>query len=247
MYCKELTFGSMIESPDYGKSDWDKRTVQYLVENYSKVRRKVKLMGRGLMDYQIDDIMSELAVYFKRADDYDIERAYNPMVDTYLSLEGYVSVGIKHCIQRHRTEKYKHDVKMANNVIRYEDGERSIFDTIPDEVSLEDLDNLCYDLRVILKSIRCMRYYYGMDIYMLIYIRELTDRNPTMYFNILEALGVTKKDLSDTEKRLTNSDIKGLIRALSLHDKDDLLCALEPYVYGCECIKKAVVGLLNEG
>lgn len=242
MYCKALTYSNMVEVPDYDSNDWEKRTVQYIIKNYNKVRKTVRMMGKGLLsEYQIDDIMSDVAIYFKEAGDYDIERAYNEVADTYLSLEGYISVGIKHCIQRYNSENYRREKNLVCTTIMCEDGEKDIFDTIQDVGSLNEINNIGYNLCDILKSIRCMRYKYGVDIYMLIYIRMITRNNVDMYFSILEALGVNKRDLAETEKKLSSEpDMQYLIKAISLSEGKDTLVEIEKYVYGCNQLKKAI-------
>lgn len=241
MYCKALTYSNMVEVPDYDSNDWEKRTVQYIIKNYNKVKKMVRTMSKGMAEYQIDDIMSDVAMYFKNAGDYDIERAYNEVADSYLSLEGYISVGIKHCIQRYNSDKYKREKILVCNTIMCEDGEKDIFDTIQDTESLSEINNIGYNLCSILKSIRCMRYRYGVDIYMLIYIRMITKNRASMYFSILEALGVNKRDLTETEKRISKEpDIQYLIKAISLRESRDTLVEIEKYVYGCSQLKQAV-------
>ena len=246
MYCKALTYSNMLEIPEVENNDWEKRTVQYILKNYNKVRKTVRFMGKGLSEYQIDDIMSDVVLYFKDAGDYDIERAYNEVTDTYLSLEGYISVGIKHCIQRYKTEVYGHEKNVVHSTVISEDGEKDIFDTIQDRSSLDEMNNIGYDLGSALKSIRCMRYRYGIDIYMLIYIRLLTKNKSNMYFNILEALGISKRELAETERKLSReTDMQCLVKAICLNESADIISEIEKYVYGCNQLKEAVNMVMN--
>mgnify|MGYP000875685891 CR=1 FL=1 len=61
MYCRALTYGNMLEVENDDSSDWNKRTVRYILENYKKVKKMVRIMGKGLLEYQVDDIMSDVA------------------------------------------------------------------------------------------------------------------------------------------------------------------------------------------
>ena len=228
--------------------DWEKRTVRYILDNYNKVKKIVRMMGKGLTEYQVDDIMSDIAIYFKDASDYDIERAYNESTDSYIPLEGYIAVGIKYCIQRYKTESYGKEKNLiySTNSNDDESKERDIFDTIQDNSSLEEMNNIGYDLENTLYSIRSMRYKYGIDIYMLIYIRLLTNNNSDKYFKILEAMGITKKELMDTERKISReSDMQCLIKALCLNENEKLIECLEKYVYGCKQLKTAITQILN--
>lgn len=241
MYCKALTYYNMLEMPEKESNDWDKRTVQFIINNYNKVRKMVRVMAKGVPDYQIDDIMSDVVIYFKDADDYDIERAYNESTDTYLSLEGYISVGIKHCIQRYKTDSYGHEKHLVHSTLITEDGEKDLFDTIEDRSSLDRMDCIGYDLENAFNSVRCLRYKYGIDIYMVIYLRLLTGNDSDLYFNVLEALGISKRELSDIQRKMSRElDMQYLIKTICLHDKEKVLQEIEKYVYGRQKIKEAV-------
>ena len=248
MYCRALTYGNMLEVENDDSSDWNKRTVRYILENYKKVKKMVRIMGKGLLEYQVDDIMSDVAVYFKNANDYDIERAYNESTDSYIPIEGYIAVGIKHCIQRYKTERYGNEKNVVHTINNNDEDskERDVFDTIQDNSSLDEMNNIGYDLDTTLSAIRSMRYKYGIDIYMIIYIRLLTNSNSEKYFKILEAIGVSKKELNDTEKKLSKEfDMQCLIKAICLNETERLISSIEGYVYGCKQLKKAVNQILE--
>lgn len=239
--CKPL-ISNLIEPEMQEKDIWEKQTLKYVAQNFDKVKRSIA--NKGLKHHQVDEIMSDLILYLEKAGDYDVYRANNVGNDGTISLENYISISIKFCIQRYRSNLSEQIQIFETSVIR--DGEeRDIIDNIPDKDKISDVD---LDLDSMLHLMQGARYKYGIDIYMLLYINLLVDggKNKEKYDNILQSLGISTKDLKDTERKvLSESEALETIKSVCCcSDTKEAISKIEKYVYAHKIIKDAITSMV---
>jgi hypothetical protein len=105
---------------------------------------------------------------------------------------------------------------------------------MPDYINIEDE----------VRSAECLRYKYGVDIPLLVYLRFLCDDNERFRECIELLLGIKyMSELKTIEKKLRRDEIFiAFISALSSLDKKDALKALKKIVHGAESIERALQG-----
>ncbi len=240
----------MEEENDELSLGWEKETVQYAVENKKKIIQLIRSNTRGItninaMDYE--DIYSEFLEYLYKSSDYDIQKATEySSSGSMVTLEGYVNNCVRYCIKRYITAAYRRDKVIVREPIVDDEGkEKELLETLQDEKSSEEFENICYDVESYLNSIEYKRYRYGADIFLLLYVRILTlEMDNSKYRSILEVLGVPKKDLAEIEKKLTtDQDIMQAFKAVTLCDTEQAIEFLERKVYGAKQIRKTIKGL----
>jgi hypothetical protein len=105
---------------------------------------------------------------------------------------------------------------------------------MPDYINIEDE----------VRSAECLRYKYGVDIPLLVYLRFLCDDDET-YRGLVELLLGIKyvSEFRALEKKLRQDEVFiAFVTALSSLSKEEALVALEGIVYGAKSIKEAVKG-----
>lgn len=246
---EKLIAGPLFEESSEDVKGWQKETVNYVASNRSKILRQIRAIAKtkrkqSLQTADVEDIYSEILLYLYNCDDYNINKAIDrSSTGNIVSLEGYLNVCIKFCVIRHCNQmKNVETDTMSDTIISGEDKELSIFDTIPDKSSDITLDHLVYDFRTLCESCTPVRYRYGTDIYLVLYIRLLTSFDVTgeTYKTILSILGITKKDLSKIEKGSEDEIMFGFAKAISLSDASEAISILEEYVYSSNLIKDMV-------
>ena len=148
-------------------------------------------------------------------------------------------VCLKNIIKRTVTSYYKYTSMLVYDVV-YDEEELSILDSIPDERYMPDYVDVYEDI----KSAECLRYKYGVDIPLLVYLRFLCDDDET-YRGLVELLLGIKyvSEFRALEKKVRQDEVFiAFISALSSLDKKDALKALKKIVYGAESIERALQG-----
>lgn len=224
----------IIFEGELSSNRWDKLTVKFALEAKPKLMALInkKLLRYGLAgQIEANEIYQELLLYLKSTKDYDL---------TYkCTLEAYVVVCLKNIIKRAVTSYYKYTSMLVYNVV-YDEKELSILDSIPDERYMPDYVDVYEDV----KSAECLRYKYGVDIPLLVYLRFLCDDDET-YRGLVELLLGIKyvSEFRALEKKLRQDEVFiAFISALSNLDKQDALRALKKIVYGAESIERALQG-----
>ena len=88
-----------------------------------------------------------------------------------------------------------------------------------------------------------MRYKYGVDIPLLVYLRFLCDDDERYREYIELLMGIKYFELKLMEKKLKRDEIFiAFLNALSSLDKQDALQALKKIVHGAESIERALQG-----
>lgn len=220
---------------------WEKDTIRYINENRQKVAKAIKKYAKSVCKYNvqsadIDDIISEILMYLYRSDDYNITKAIERSNSgSIVSLEGYVNSCIRNCVLRYYTKEYKDGKDIIRESLENDEGkELSIFDTITDEKSTEDYEYIVYDLKQICEENECNRYKYGVDIYLLWYLRLLSLReNKTNKYNeILNILGISKRDISNMAEETKKDGIMAeFAKAISYYDINEAIDIIEEYIY----------------
>lgn len=242
-----LVYSPLIEE-EQSVSGWSKSTIDYINQNRSKVIKTVKGIAKSISKQtlqvaDIEDIYSEILMYLYKCDDYNLSKAIERSSSgSIVSLEGYVNSCIKYCVIRYITTAYKVDKETVREYTDKDGKELSIFDTISD-AKASDFENLMFDLDQQCKISEHIRYKYGPDIYLIWYVRLLTMSNGTeeAYKDILNVLGVSKKELLNIEKSAYQDDImKNFAKSISNSGIDKSINILEEYVYSANKIKEVV-------
>lgn len=225
---------------------WSKSTLKFVTENYEQVKRMVKLQCKGMNEHERNDIISNVVDYFIDSPDYNIERAYNEETDTYITLESYISISIKHVIKRYKSEEYKRDSGVIKS-FKSEDGtEKSAIDFLPDAKANKDYNSVECSVTDALDSVQNLRYYFGMDLYLLIYLELATWKEKSKdcegtYTLILNSLGISKKHMSYIKNKVRkNEEVGSLMSALCEVGREEAIKYLENYVYGIRHIKRVL-------
>lgn len=225
----------LIFEGDDSSYGWDKLTISFAFENKPKL---LALINKELMKYglagriEASEVYQELLLYLASTKDYD--SSYGKA-----NIEAYVVICLKHIIKRAVTSYYKYTSMLVYNVV-YGEKELSILDSIPDERYMPDYVDVYEDV----KSAECLRYKYGVDIPLLVYLRFLCDDDET-YRGLVELLLGIKyvSEFRALEKKVRQDEVFiAFISALSSLDKQDALKALKKIVYGAESIERALQG-----
>ncbi len=227
--------------------DWEKQTVQYLINNENKVIRLINYKAKKLSSFisaDAEDVYIESLLYFKSAPDYDINKAILRSENGKpITLENYINACITCVLNRQIAKIYKRNTELANVLYDDEGKVESLFERLADESLSELIENAGTDIRSDLTNIEHKRYKFGIDIFQLFYIRLLTmNISEKQYRNILEALGITKKTLKDLEAHLiADDDVMQVIKAISISKNEKAaISALEKKVYGAKVIKETI-------
>lgn len=227
---------------------WSKDTIDYAVNNkrkiYKAIRGVAKSKGKILPNADVEDIYQTVLDYLYRCDDYKIEKAYTDKA--FVSLEGYVHTCTKYCVIRYVTDMYTDEKnKISENTYDDEGKELSIFDTIADKKADINCDDMGMTLRKVCKQFESYRYGFGPDIFMLWFIRleTILYHKEDRYKDILTILGVTKKELSDIERRTcTDGAMLSIAKAVSVIGVKESINVLKDFTYSYKNIE-AVVNL----
>lgn len=243
-YCPPFEEEKSIES----ELIWKKDTIQYLINNKLHIIRIIRKLMNSYSESDIYEVYSNLIYYFSKAEDYSIEKAKErSQTGEIIPIDSYIIKCTKYIVNRFKADKYKRERMIKRNFIIDEEGEKKdIFDRIPDERAGNAFKNVEYDLETYLENIQYIRYKYEADIFLILYIRLITNDNDDLYKTILEVLGISKKKLREIENKASlDEDFKQLIKAISLRDKEEVIRRLEKYIYGVKQLKKAIKDLRN--
>lgn len=248
---ESLLAGPLFEETSEDVTGWEKETVHYVLDNKEKIMRQISGIAKSkrkqpLQVYDVEDLYATILEYLYKSDDYNLNKAVDrSSTGALVSLEGYVNVCIKFCVIRYCNEmRIPGDGKelVSDVIISGEDKELSIFDTMPDHTSDITLDHLMFDLRTLCDCCTPVRYKYGPDIFLILYVRLLTSFDTTghAFKNALSVLGITKKDLSNIEKNSGDEVVCGLTKAITLIEYKEAIEILEDYVYSSCLIKNMI-------
>lgn len=246
-----ITYCPLIEEKQSVKG-WSKQTVDYIIKNKNEVYKIIRgvsrrIANRPLQNSDIDDIYSEIVIYLYNSDDYNIEKAITrSSCDSVVSLQGYINSCIKFCVLRYMSDAYKDErTKVRDGWIK-DDIELSIFDMLNDKQSDLQFDEIIFDLEQHCLMYEYIRYKYGHDIFLIFYVRLLTlldSSNKDVYKDILNILGVNKKELIEIERKAKRDDaLVGIAKAIVSTTLDEAINILERFVYSAQSIKDFVLG-----
>ena len=225
---------------------WNKATIDYIMTHkrmvYSTIRGIARSRGKFLAYADVEDLFQIITTYLFKCDDYNLEKACTE--NTIVSLEGYVKTCIKYCTIRYVTNMYDDEkVKISEYVTDDEGKEMSIFDTVSDNSHEYTFNSYGYDLREICDMFECERYTFGPDIFLVWFVRLQTmmKGKSDKYKDVLEMLGISKKELLDIEK---NSVVDGVMasiaRAVSIVGVEEAIDILRDYTYSYKRIVDVV-------
>lgn len=228
---------------------WFKSTIDYVESNKTKVHNSIrgiaKSLNKNLQRADVEDIYMEIIEYLYSCDDYNVSKAYERSnAGVIVSLEGYVHTCIRFCVIRYVTSSFNNDKHIMSEHITDEDGkELSLFDTIYDSKNSIQFSTPLYPLDTICKSFECDRYAFGPDIFQVWFVRMLTIiyEKAESYKDILQVLGITKKEIDGVEKE-SNADgaMISIAKAITLITAEEAVSILKKYTYSAEQIQKVV-------
>lgn len=242
-----LVYSPLLEEGSDNQVGWDKSTVDFIIKNRSKVYRQIKGIAkkyrRDVQQADVEDMYMDILQYIYHASDYDINKAYENSGDnSVLSLEGYLNVCINLCVLRFCVSLNEIDKYVVHDrVLKDGEFEFSLLDNATDKDSLERIEQVMYDLDELCKSTEPFRYKYGVDIYMVWFIRLLSlgESDSKSYQSVLSLLGVSKKDLSIIKKASSDDEdiMSSFARAISIIGVDRAIPIIRKYVYCADKIE----------
>lgn len=245
-----LIYSPLMEEEIEHVKSWNKLTVDYAAQNKGKIYGLLRSMSRSMIKRNIqpsdlDDIYSSFLMYLYNCDDYNLDKACENSNGTgYVSFETYLKICLKYCIIRYFSNLNKAEFGRVRDYVSRDGKEVSIFESIPDIRSSEQMEKSWYDLEEICQGSEYKRYRYGPDIYMVWFIRLLTySAKEDLYKTVLEVLGVGKRDLLGiTEKSREDDDdiMLTFATAVQFAGMDKSIKILREYVYGAEIIEKVI-------
>lgn len=247
---EEILYAPLQEETTEQVAGWEKETIAYVLKHESKTKRFIRSIAKGmnklgLQTQDVDDIYSESLYYLYTCSDYNINKAIErSTTGTPITLEGYVNNCLKYCVLRFLKNKAKNEKDIVPNSSNSDgdDKELSIFDTIADTRATIDVDDFEYDLEDVCRSCEPLRYRFGSDLFLIMYVRLLTIGSKQEKFKeILEVLGITKYELSQFDYNSEDSVVLAMTKAISSIDTTEALSVLEEYVFAAKTIKEAIL------
>lgn len=177
---------------------WEKNTLKFLTqeENYNSIRRLIRKKGDGLNDDQVDEVMDILIHALKNGADHQEDN----IGERNLSLEQYVRLYAKFALKRYFTKKSKEDAKVVSKVTK-DDGsedELDLLDTIADDKATSNFGVAEVDLYDDLKCLKYKRYFFGVDIFNLLYIKVRSGfRDNAVADIVIKAIGIGESELNE--------------------------------------------------
>ena len=245
---EELLYSPLEEEENARIEGWEKDTVEYATNNKSRVIKQIRNLAsgkykKGLQTQDVEDIYSELMLYLYKHEDYDLVKAVNRASSSNIvSLEGYVNVCIKFCTLRFLTDMINNERELVHETISKEDNDISIWDAIADTRSEINIENMDVNLEEFCSSCEPMRYRFGPDLYLVMYVRLITPRidGDRVYTSLLNAIGISKNSIAKLNNNSEDAVIANFAKAISLTEPKEAIRILEKYVYGASAIRKVV-------
>jgi len=245
----ELVPVILIDEVAGSTEDYTKETVQYINKHYDKVKGLVRKQAKGMSSYEIEEVLSDVIVYFAKANDYSLSRACKSDGSDILDIEAYISKIIKYSICRRRHNKYmqsKHEVSILNSKEGQDGDGREFIDSIGDEYYVCELeDTLVGDIHTALQDVLYLRNKFNdVDIYELIYIKMIVGNNENCEC-LMQILGHNKKDLIEAERRMICMDeVKELFTVLTRTDREVAIREIGKYIYCKNSIDAAIGSIM---
>lgn len=241
--CKILFSSKLVEPEEEDKNAWNKQTMQWYINNLGKVKKQIAYMAKDLNSSEVEIITSNLSEYLEKGKDWgDIDEEEN-----HLSLEQYVYKGANFCIKRFKHEKSKENALRALPIVTEDDEERNALDLIGDSRLDSIYDDICCNFDEALEQMQYKRFFYGIDVYNLLYMALLVGlRNTENYQTMLSAFGISRKELQSAyRKAQSDDDFTDLLTNIRIEMERDvniseILQKIGRYVYGRKRIQEAL-------
>lgn len=248
---ERVMYHPLLEDDSSNNEGWNKETIQYVLKNETKIRKKIRQTALGfykkhIQKCDVDDIMGNIYLYLYKADDYDINKAIErSSTGTIVALDGYINQCIRFCIMRYFTENKKKESNEISEHIPSDspDKELSLFDTIQDNNAEIDLDDLSYTLDELCKSCEPARYKYGEDLFLVMYLNVLTHKYGVQdkYKEIMDILGIDNKSMEIYDRSSDDSIMLTLAKMITRNSEDYVISVLRNYVHASNLIHRAVM------
>lgn len=234
---------------------WNKTTVDYVIENEKRVRSIIRGSLRKRLGYinssDVDEIYSDICIYFFRVDDYNISKATRIEVngkEEILPIEGYIFKSIDFCVKRFIHNKYSRESSLVSSEVKRSDGDIvDLLNTVIDNKTDLELENIMVDLNQHCKHCESMRYKYGIDIFQVWFIGLLTINkklDSSCYDTIMNILGINKKDLRNIGIKSHEDDtLLEFAMGISKHGVQESIEIIKPYIYSADIIEETINNL----
>lgn len=256
---EKILFTKLSDEED--PSSWDKRTIEYVIENRDKIIREIinssKKCVSGAID--VDDLYQMVLLYFYGHRDYDFNIALERCQEEKepASIEAYVSKCVECVVKNYYTNMKKRNSKIVNCEIEHEDGRTTnlidIYGYHEDDFAeklymFDDLESAC-------EMYESKRYFLGYDVFTLVYIQILKakyDIHGVAEDKIRNLYKVASININDTAKETDAQSEFRTTMALALSkcmfsEKGGFIAGCEKaisivkkYVYGADKIEGAV-------
>lgn len=231
------------EEKNINISIWNKGTIQYVIENKAKILKRIRSGLRFLPNIHImdiDDLFDDLVECLIIAPEYSNDIIINGW---QVTLDAYINSYITICIKRFKCKQYKLEKGRLRNIIYDEEGnKKDLIESIEDKTALLEYENTNMGLESHLKTIKNIRYKYGQDIFLILYVYFQTiNKDEQIKESIFSLLGLSKKELKEMRYKIEkDTDVMELMKLLSECTCKAAIAALEKYVYGVHTLKAAI-------
>lgn len=241
---KILFSSRLLEPEEEERNAWNKQTMQWYINNLSKVKKQVAYMAKDLNASEVELVTSNLGEYLEKGKDWgDIEDE-----DNHLTLEQYVYKGANFCIKRYKHEKCKENAMRALPIVTEDDEEKNALDLIGDTRLDNVYDDICCNFDEALEQMQYKRFFYGIDIYNVLYMASLVkfNHNNENYETMLNAFGISRKELQSAYKKAqSDEDFTYLLTNIKIElerniSYSNILQKIGKYVYGRKRIYEAL-------
>lgn len=253
-----LLYNPLMEEEDHSISkemQWSKSTLVFAKDHKSKVMRVIRSYSKNkapltAMDY--DDIYMEVIEYLYKSEDYSVEKAIEATDGMGVpTLENYVNMSIRNCVKRYIAKKARYEMMISNGITSDDEGKD--IDTIanlPDTQALLEYENRCTNINTAMEALEHKRYAFGPDIFMVMYIRMITltlGLQDAKFKEIIESLGIAKKEFSDLESKIKKDvEASDLMASIAKIGPEASAASLATHVFNSKNLFKTVVCLSQD-
>ena len=250
---EQAIYTPLFEDDVVDVTGWDKETVKYAIKNSKIIKKRIHAeavrLVKNVDKELVNDIFQEVMLYMYKSDDWNSVKAVEKSsTGKMVDIKGYVNSIVRFCVLRNCVEDYRHKRNKISEVFKdVDDKELSILDTIPDVHSSEAFNVFDFDFETLCRSYEPLRYRFGPDLYLVLYVRILTAENgryDNVYLNILDVMGISKTDIMNLNSKAEDAAMVNMVSAIKNISASEAISILERYVYSASMVKKTVLSMI---
>lgn len=235
-----------------GENINNKCTVNYINENRDDLVRmaKIKLQSESIgcdASTCAEDIVNDTLIYFVNTKDYDYEYK-SKKTGQSISLADYIKSGLYNCIKRYKSDFINEKQMIESYDIDPEQDKSNKTDKIDlkkqltsnEPTYMECLDSI-EELHRLCKSVEFLRYKYGADLFLVVYLALLGKTKNSMLLKYLDIdLGLFQKKCKDTRDNVRlHNQCRDFLRAMAYNEKIGIE-VLKNYLYDFPTVEKII-------